>query len=157
MLPTPLTDGTNPASGDVNYRYQALITPMRGFWKDARNGSSAAVASAEIRIPLFKYLLNKPIHSDIIENFQIIGFGDIGAAWTGISPYSDDNDFNTITIDQSPILIELENQVDPLIEGIGFGVRSRLLGYFVRADWSWGIEDGRFLDRVFYLSFNLDF
>jgi hypothetical protein len=27
----------------------------------------------------------------------------------------------------------------------------------VRADWAWGVDDGRVLDRVFYLSLNMDF
>ncbi|MFT5566028.1 MAG: hypothetical protein ACI81Y_000968 [Glaciecola sp.] len=157
ILPRPTSDVDIPVDLSQNYAYQALISPMRGYIKNARNGTSAAVASAEVRVPLFKYILNRPINSDFIQNFQLIGYGDMGSAWTGDNPYSDDNTFNTIIEDQIPLLIELENQVDPVIKGIGFGMRSRLLGYFIRADWSWGIVDNRFLDRQFYLSFNLDF
>jgi hypothetical protein len=36
-------------------------------------------------------------------------------------------------------------------------LRSQLLGYFVRADWGWGVDDGVLLDRVFQLSLSTDF
>lgn len=144
-------------SPNQNYRYQALATPMRGFWVNSRNGNSMAVASAEVRWPVFKYLLNKPIKSDFVENFQIVGFADAGSAWTGPHPYSNENEFNTQVIDSNPITVTIENNREPVIYGYGFGLRSRLLGYFVRADWSWGVDDGVVLPRVFYLSLNLDF
>mgnify|MGYP001446535364 CR=1 FL=1 len=41
------------------------------------------------------YDQNKPLQSDFLENFMVIGFGDIGTAWTGKNPYSSDNSFNT--------------------------------------------------------------
>jgi hypothetical protein len=41
--------------------------------------------------------------------------------------------------------------------GFGAGLRAQLAGYFVRADWAWGIEDHYVLPKVFYLSFSLDF
>jgi hypothetical protein len=36
-------------------------------------------------------------------------------------------------------------------------LRSKVLGYFMRADWAWGIDDNQVLPRVFYLSLNMDF
>jgi len=36
-------------------------------------------------------------------------------------------------------------------------MRTTLLGYFVRADWAWGVEDGVSKKRpIFYLSLSLD-
>ncbi|MFT6410835.1 MAG: hypothetical protein ACJA15_001659, partial [Flavobacteriales bacterium] len=46
---------------------------------------------------------------------------------------------------------------EPIIWGYGFGLRSRLLGYFVRADWAWGVDDGMIMDRVFSISLSTDF
>jgi hypothetical protein len=41
---------------------------------------------------------------------------------------------------------------------LGFGLRTLLWGYHIRADWAWGIEDGTFKkNKVFYLSLNYDF
>ncbi len=162
ILPRPEYDNSVEVDATQNYAYQALIMPMRGFFRNARNGTSAAVINTELRVPLFKYLLNKPIQSDFVENFQILGFGDVGSAWTGSGPYADDNSFNT-TIEEenntgtSVLTFILNNQEDPILASYGFGLRSRLLGYFIRADWAWGVVDGRTLPAEFYLSLNLDF
>ncbi len=150
-------DESTPISRTEPYRFQSFVGPVRGFYVNARNGNSAVVLNAEVRWPIFKYLFNKPIKSDFIENFQVISFLDAGSAWTGWNPYSDENLFNRTIDIQSPITVTISNNREPIVYGYGFGIRSRLLGYFVRADWAWGIDDGRLLDRVFYLSLNLDF
>lgn len=139
------------------YRFQSFIGPVRGFYVNARNGNSAAVANAELRWPVFKYFMRKQIKSDFIENFQIISFLDAGTAWSGKDPYSDENLFNRTTVSQQPVSVTVMNNREPIVYGYGFGLRSRILGYFVRADWAWGVDDGMVLDRVFYLSLNLDF
>lgn len=140
-----------------NYGYQTLATNLRGFNQNIRNGNSFAVLNSEIRFPIFNYLFNRPLKSDFLNNFQVIGFGDVGAAWTGKSPYSNDNSFNTETISQQPIKVFLKSQREPIVGGYGFGLRSRLFGYFIRADWAWGVEDGEVKPYIFYLSFSLDF
>jgi len=150
-------DYSIPIASDQGYAYQAIATPMRGFFQNARNGNSFAVANTEIRWPVFNYLLNRPINSDFIQNFQLIGFGDVGTAFTGSDPYSEDNTFNIQSIVQNPLTITIQNQREPIIYGYGFGLRSRLWGYFIRADWAWGVDDGVILDPVFYLSLSLDF
>ena len=48
-------------------------------------------------------------------------------------------------------------QKEPLVAGLGFGARTTILGYFVRADLAWGFEDRKFYEPVFYLSFGTDF
>ena len=152
----PKFDGSIPIDFTQNYWFQTLATPMRGFFYNARNGNKFAVMNSELRIPIFKYLLNKPIKSDFIHNFQVVGFGDLGTAWTGSNPYSDDNSFNTITIPVNPLTISLRNKREPIVGGYGFGLRTRLLGYFVRADWAWGVDDGVRLPGEFYFSLSLD-
>jgi hypothetical protein len=108
-------------------------------------------------LPLFRYLSNRSIKSDFADNFQVIGFFDIGSAWTGKSPYDDANDFNTITVTQTPVTVQLRSNKEPIIYGYGFGLRSKVLGYHMRADWAWGVDDRTVMPRVFYLSLNLDF
>lgn len=144
-------------SPDQNYYFQTIATNMRGFIQNARNGNSFAVLNSELRWPIFKYLLNKPIKSDLISNFQFIGFGDLGTAWTGSNPYSDDNSFNTEEIIDGPLTIRLKNQKDPLIGSYGMGLRTKLWGYFVRFDYAWGVEDGIVLKPISHLSLGLDF
>jgi hypothetical protein len=155
----PKFDNTTNIATDQNYAYQTLATNMRGFYQNVRNGNSFVVINSEIRFPIFKYLYKRPIRSDFVQNFQIITFGDIGTAWTGPSPYSDENSLNTtiIAVPGNPLEITLNTQHDPIVGGYGFGVRSRLFGYFVRLDRAWGVQDGIVLKPIWHLSFSLDF
>jgi len=142
---------------DQNYAYQAIATNLRGFFQNIRNGNSFALASSEIRFPVFKYFMNRPMKSDFLKNFQIISFADVGAAWTGANPYATDNSFNTEEIVNGPLTVRLIHQREPVVGGYGFGLRSRVFGYFVRLDWAKGIEDGIQLPHIFYWSLSLDF
>ncbi len=138
------------------YVYQTLATNMRGFDQNIRNGNSFFLINSEFRMPLFRYLANRPIKSDFLNNFQIVGFGDFGTAWNGLDPYARSNSLFTRIISQGPLTITIEEQKDPLVGGMGFGLRSRILGYFLRADWAWGIEDRSIQKAKFYLSLSLD-
>ncbi len=139
------------------YAFQALATNMRGFIQNIRNGNSFALINSEIRLPIFQYLVNKPIRSDFIRNFQIVGFGDIGTAWTGPNPYDKSNSLFRKDYNGNPISISVTKTVEPIVGGYGFGLRSRVLGYFLRADWAWGVDDGVVQERIFYFSLGLDF
>ena len=150
------SDDSIPIDFSQNYAFQTMGVPMRGFFYNARNGSSFAVYNSEFRLPIFRYLASRPIRSDLLNHFQLTAFGDIGTAWTGPNPYSMDNSFNQVTIFRNPLTITLNSQREPIVAGYGFGMRTRLLGYFVRADWAWGIDDGVVQPRVFYFSLNLD-
>lgn len=152
-------DNSTNIATDQNYAYQTLATNMRGFYQNVRNGNTFALLSSELRFPVFKYLYKRPIRSDFIQNFQIIAFGDMGTAWTGYSPYSKDNSLNYEIIGntQTPYIITLNTQHNPIVGGYGWGVRSRIFGYFIRLDRAWGVEDGIVLKPLWYLSLSLDF
>lgn len=145
---------------EQNFAFQTLATPMRGFYQNVRNGNSFALINSEIRFPVFHYLINHPIKSDFINSFQIVAFGDAGTAWTGPTPYSDQNALNNIVVSApgNPITVILSTQQNPFVGGFGGGLRSRLLGYFIRFDEAWGISDGAIAKKpVSYLSLSLDF
>ena len=154
---TPVYNVETPISQKHNYSFQTLATNMRGFIQNARNGNSFFVYNSELRMPLFTYLLNRPLKSDFVKNFQIVTFFDLGTAWTGATPYSKDNALNNTVVKNGAITVQLDRQREPIIYGYGFGLRSKLLGYFVRLDWAWGVEDQITLPRVFYLSLSQDF
>ena len=141
----------------VNYRYQALAANMRGFPQNIRRGTNFAVFNSELRVPVFKYFIRRPIRSKFIRNFQAIGFTDVGTAWNGLNPWDKDNSVNKDIITDGPITVTVFKNIDPIVAGYGFGVRSTILGYFVRADWAWGVENGISNKRpIFYLSLSLD-
>ena len=153
----PSFDNSNSIDYTQNYAFQTLATNMRGFKQNVRSGNTFTVLNSELRFPVFKYFFNRPLKSDFLNNFQVLGFTDLGAAWKGMDPLSAENTFFTQTIYRPPLNITVEVQKSPLVAGYGFGLRTSLLGYFVRADWSWGVEENQIQPRQFYLSLSLDF
>jgi len=153
----PSFNQNTPIALDQNYAFQTLATNLRGFTQNIRNGNSFFVVNAEVRLPVFRYFYDRPIRSDFLNNFQVVAFGDVGTAWTGISPYSEQNQLFIQYISNNPLFIKVQLVKDPLVEGFGGGLRSRILGYFLRGDLAWGVEDGRIRKPIFYLSLSLDF
>ena len=154
----PKFDNETPIDYDQNYLYQTLATNMRGFRQNIRNGNSFVVLNSELRFPVFSYLLDQPINIKFIKNFQLVAFGDVGTAWTGWNPYDLNNSLYTSHYHDGNLDISVTRQKNPIVGGVGLGVRTTVLGYFVRGDMAWGIEDGQLIRKPqFYLSFNLDF
>lgn len=150
-------DNTIPVSPNMNYGFQALATNLRGFSQNIRNGNNFALINSEIRWPVIRYFAGHPLKSNFLNSIQVVGFGDIGTAWAGRSPWSGENAWDTETFKNGPVTVVLDSNREPIVAGFGAGVRAQLLGYFVRADWAWGIENKYILPRIFYLSFSLDF
>jgi len=142
---------------DINYVYQAVATNLRGFSQNIRNGTNFAVVNAELRFPVISYIYKSPINNSFFKNFQVIGFFDIGSAWSGLNPFSGDNAYENDYYDNYPVTVIIHNDNFPVVSGYGFGVRSKLLGYFIRADWAWGIDNNVIQPRMFYLSLSTDF
>ena len=140
-----------------NYIYQAVGTNMRGFIQNCRNGNTFAVWNNELRLPLFRYLFNRPLTSKMINDFQLIGFFDAGSAWTGFVPNGVDNAYNKYELQNGAITMVVDVARPSIVCGYGFGFRTSILGYFMRFDWAWGIEGHIVLPRVFYFSLGLDF
>ncbi|MQY78837.1 MAG: hypothetical protein GH151_06535 [Bacteroidetes bacterium] len=150
-------DQSVPIDPTQKYVFQALATNMRGFSQNIRNGNSFVVINSEIRWPVFRYFINRPIGSNFFSNFQIVGFADLGTAWTGEHPYLGQNAYDKKIFYNGPITVTIDANREPVVAGFGFGLRSQIFGYFIRTDWAWGIENHVLLPRIFYLSLNLDF
>ncbi len=157
ITPTDIFDYSVRPDPSQTYAFQALATNMRGFIQNVRNGTSFALINSELRIPIFQYIFNRPIRSDLIRTFQLITFADVGTAWTGSNPYSKYNALYTNVYPGNPITITVTKNVEPVVAGYGFGLRGRVLGYFLRTDWAWGIDDKKVGDMIFYFSIGLDF
>ena len=151
-------DTGTPVDYSQNYAYQTLATNMRGFSQNIRNGNNFIVLNSELRFPLFSYFSNSPINLKFIKDFQIVAFGDVGTAWTGWNPYDPSNSLYNSHIHDGNLDITVTEMKEPWVGGVGVGLRTTLLGYFIRGDVAWGIQDGQIAKRPrFYLSFNLDF
>ncbi len=141
------------------YGFQTLATNMRGFKQNIRNGNNFLLFNSELRIPVVRYFVDQALKSDFLNNLQVIGFGDVGMAWYGWNPLSEDNTQNIKTYYQqgTGVVVTVTDPKNPLVAGVGFGFRSRLLGYFVRLDFGWGIDALKVQKRVVGLSLTTDF
>jgi len=154
----PRTENVYNAPASINYAFQALATNMRGFGQSIRAGNSFAVINSEIRFPIFSYLFNRPIRSEFLNNFQLVPFFDIGTAWIGKDPYSEENIYNQKTVEVSHLKVTVVNVREPIVAGYGGGLRTKLFGYFIRFDTAWGIQDMTVNKKpVYYVSLSLDF
>jgi hypothetical protein len=149
-IPTPASD---------DFVYQAAATNMRGFLNNIRNGNSYALANIELRVPIPKYITRRPINNSFIRNLQVVGFFDVGSAWEGLTPFREDNPLNTTVIQNpnEPVKVTVNYFRNPIVMGYGFGVRSMLLGYFVKLDYAWGVETGVVQDPRVYFTLGTDF
>jgi hypothetical protein len=153
----PMFNSAVPVTPNVNYGFQALATNMRGFTQNVRNGNNFALINSEIRWPFLRYFAGHPLRSNFLNSLQVVGFGDIGTAWSGKTPWSGHNGYDIETVSNGPVTVTLDSNREPIVAGFGAGARAQIFGYFVRADWAWGIENSYILPRIFYLSFSLDF
>jgi len=153
----PMFDSSIPVTPGVNYGFQSLATNMRGFLQNVRNGNSFAVINSEIRWPFVRYLAGHPLRSNFLNSLQVVAFGDIGTAWSGKSPWSGQNGYDIQKFENGPVKVVLDSNREPIVGGYGFGARAQIFGYFIRADWAWGVENHYVLPNIFYLSFSLDF
>ena len=142
-----------------NYTYQTLATNMRGFPQNIRNGTSFLLFNGELRVPIVQLLVGHRVGWNLLNTLQLNLFGDFGTAWTGFTPYSEDNCLYTRYIDSGPIHAEVKRQVDPWVGGFGIGARFSVFGYFLRFDYAWGVEDMKIDNKkgMFMFSIGTDF
>jgi hypothetical protein len=150
--------GTSVATPKGDYAYQALAANLRGFGTNIRNGNSYALINSELRVPIMRYIVQRPMNS-FWRNLQLVGFFDVGTAWHGTSPFRKDNPLNTIVVapGEPPIIVTVNYFKDPLVAGYGVGGRFLLFGYMVRVDRAWGIETRKIQNPMWHFSIGYDF
>ena len=153
----PTFDNSIRIDDQEKYAFQAIATNMRGFSQNIRNGNSFLVSNNELRWPFITYFANYPVSSSFWSSLQLVGFFDVGSAWTGLTPFSGKNSYEQDQAGDNQINMVVDLNHPPFVFGYGYGVRAQILGYFMRFDWAWGVEDNVILPNVFYFSLNLDF
>jgi Tol biopolymer transport system component len=142
---------------NMNFSFQTLATNLRGMPQNIRNGNSFFVINSEIRFPIFRFIFNRPIKSNFLNTFQLNFFGDLGSAWIGLNPYSDINIYVPEYYYNKPITVVINNPRNPLVGGVGVGARAELLGYFMRLDYAWGVEEKGLRSPKLIFSITKDF
>ncbi|TAK44553.1 MAG: hypothetical protein EPO28_04730 [Saprospiraceae bacterium] len=152
----PQFDMTIPLPSSDDFVYRAIATNVRGFQLNARNGNTYALFNAEFRSPVFRYLFRHS-QSNFARNFQVVAFFDAGTAWQGINPFNEDSPLNTWTDSNNNVTITVNYFRDPIVYGYGAGIRTLLLGYFIRLDYARGVETRQVQDPKLYFSIGMDF
>ncbi len=133
---------------------------LRGFNFAKLFGTSHLLTNLELRLPLAQYVSKGSMTSNFLRNLQFVGFGDIGTAWYGNrGPFNRQNSLNTEIVGgtQNPFRATVTNFKNPFLVGYGLGLRTTILGYFVKADYAWGLEDKEVNPPKLYLSLGYDF
>jgi hypothetical protein len=124
----------------IDFSFQEFITPMRGFWFYSRSGSRYFALSSELRIPISR-LTKTSLNSSPLYNLEVIPFVDVGSVWSSGNPFSSTNPTDTRLVGTEPVIVVLRTLRSPFVIGVGSGVRTNFLGYSIRVDLGWGIED----------------
>lgn len=158
LIQTPGADrGPIPDNID-EYAFQTLATNLRGYRQQALNGSSYAVINEEIRLPIHNTFFKRPVKSAFIRNLQLVTFVDLGVAWRGILPIEKNTNPNFKSSNNNgSVVAEFNNDQKIMGLGYGAGVRTKLMGYFIRFDVGWNIEQTDNKRPQYHLSMATDF
>ena len=115
------------------------------------------MANAELRIPLIRALAGGPVSSNFFRNMQFTAFYDIGTSWTGDPPINSKNTLRTVEIKQGPFIIDLKQYLNPWLYSYGLGFRSMMLGYYLKFDLAWPVENYKVKDPRLMVSVGFDF
>ncbi len=140
-----------------NLVFTEFATSLRGFDYATLYGNSVALVNAELRVPLIRALSGGPIASNFFRNMQLTAFYDIGSSWTGAVPFKTQNSVRTREVNQGPFEIDLKEYLNPWLYSYGFGFRSMMLGYYIKLDLAWPVENYKVQDPRVFVTLGFDF
>ncbi len=111
----PRTDTSVHFLPKDNYSFITYANNLRGYAQNIRTGNTYMLLNTEIRIPLMNTFFNQYTSFNPLNNLQFVPFIDVGNAWTP----------------------SINKNAPQWPAGYGFGFRTTLLSYFVRADLAW--------------------
>lgn len=150
-------DNNNKPAPDNDYAFQSLAVNMRGFIQNVANGNNAIVLNSEFRVPIISTFFNKTINNPFLRDLQLIQFTDLGTAWNGSYKKMRRPEV-TYGSDLDPVQVKVKAPgIGPFVGGYGFGLRTSLLGYFIKFDMSWPMNTVFGGRPIKYLALGLDF
>ncbi|WP_142684205.1 hypothetical protein [Chitinophaga polysaccharea] len=152
----PQINTRNPVNLSENYAFQTLAGNLRGYKQNARNGNNVMLLNTELRLPVFATFIDKPINSAFLRNFQVTSFVDIGTAWNKKLSFKDAN-YTTYDDGQGVTSRIKEGFLGPFVGGYGFGARTTIAGYFLRADAGWPAVAFFRGSPIWYFGMGVDF
>jgi len=147
----------NPINLDLyGFHFQEFITPVRGFWFNSRAGNKYVLGNFELRLPVSR-LLTSSLNAGPLFNVDLIPFFDVGTVWSEGNPFTQKNPTDTRIVGNAPVTVELKTLKSPFLFTVGSGIRANLIGYSIRIDMAWGIEDNTLQKPMLHASFGKNF
>ena len=131
---------------------------LRKLIGDAMERGKTSI-NMELRFPIIRYFHRGPISSNFFRNLILIGFYDLGSAWSGPAAFANKNNLNATVIkdENSPFQATIKNFSNPWLYSYGTGIRTVLLGYFMKFDVAWPVQDFEVGSPGFYVTLGYDF
>lgn len=140
-----------------NILFAEFATNLRGFDYATLFGNNVLMANVELRIPIVQVLTNSPITSTFLRHLQFVGFYDIGTSWSGASPFKEGGSANYDEIKNGTFTVNLKNYLNPWLYSYGVGMRSTLLGYYVKVDVAWPVKNYEVGNASWFITLGFDF
>lgn len=140
-----------------NILFAEFATNLRGFDYATLFGNNVLLLNAELRIPIVQVLSNAPITSTFLRHLQFIGFYDIGTSWSGKSPFSEEGSVNYDEIQNGQFVVKVKNYLNPWLYSYGVGMRSTMLGYYVKVDVAWPVKNYEVGNPAWFITLGFDF
>ncbi len=140
-----------------NLLFTEFATNLRGFDYATLYGNSVVLSNIELRVPLIRALAGGPITSNFFRNMQIIGFYDIGTSWSGDPPFNSSGSVRKREVISGPFEVELNEYLNPWIYSYGLGLRSVMLGYYMKFDVAWPVENYQVMKPRLMVTLGFDF
>ncbi|MEM6264277.1 MAG: BamA/TamA family outer membrane protein, partial [Bacteroidota bacterium] len=152
-----LRDQVTRVNPDVTtFSFQEFITPARGFWFNSRSGSKYVLLNAELWIPISR-MAKRALNSGPLYSLEFIPFMDVGTAWDSGNPFSQKNPTDVQIVTNGTVTVELQTLKSPFLFTFGSGLRTRILGYLLRMDMAFGMEDNTLQSPMLLLSLGKNF
>jgi len=148
-------NSANKPAPDQNYAFQTLAVNMRGYIQNAASGNNAIVINSEFRVPVVSTFFDVPSNNPFLRDLMLTQFVDVGTAWNGA--YKGLKRPETTYSSATVSITAKAPGLGPFLVGYGFGLRSTIVGQYVKFDAGWPL-DGLFKGKpVMYISTGLDF
>jgi len=153
------TDNSTQQPEDIeNYSYVAPAMNLRGQPINVMNGNSYTIFNTELRIPVLKMFIKRPIRSEFLSNLQIVPFYDGGTAWFGVNPFKAKPQTSVTSVPSGDnVIMEISKTKYRWQSGLGIGLRTMLFGYFMKLDYAVPINGSEVLNPRFCFSLSYDF
>jgi len=140
-----------------NLVFTEFATNLRGFDFNTLYGNSVMLANAELRVPLIRALAGGPITSNFFRNMQFTAFYDIGTSWSGDPPFERTGSVRKRLVEGGPFKVELNEYLNPWLYSYGLGFRTVMLGYYMKFDLTWPVENYTASDPRLFVTLGFDF